>query len=107
MSVLFSSFVCVRFAPAIVDATGHKDPREVVADEFAGQSLAFFIVGLFGTGDIWTTTVWVFLLFRIFDILKPWPCRKLEGLRDGWGVLADDLAASVYAALIFQLFVLS
>jgi undecaprenyl-diphosphatase len=101
--VLFGSFVCVRFAPAIVEATGCKDPREVVADEFAGQCLAFFIVGLFSLGDIWTTTVWVFMLFRVFDVVKPWPCRKLEGLREGWGILTDDLAAGVYAGLLFQI----
>jgi len=101
--VLFGGFVCVRFAPAIVEVTGCKDPREVVADEFAGQSLAFFIVGLFGIGDIWTTIVWLFLLFRLFDIIKPWPCRKLEALKNGWGILADDLAAGVYAGLLFQI----
>ena len=104
-SVLFSSFICVRFSPAIIEATGRKDPREVVADEFAGQSLAFFIFGLYSTTDIWTTAVWIFLLFRLFDILKPWPCRKLEELNGGWGILADDLAAGVYAAFVFQLFV--
>jgi undecaprenyl-diphosphatase len=102
---LFGSFVCVRFAPVVVELTGKKDPREVVADEFAGQSLAFFIICLFSADDIWITAVWLFLLFRIFDIVKPWPCRKLENLKAGWGILADDLAAGVYAAIVFQVFV--
>lgn len=104
-AALFASFACVRFAPVVVEATGKKDPREVVADEFAGQSLAFAIACLFGIGDIWTTAVWLFLLFRLFDIVKPWPCRKLENLNAGWGILADDLAAGVYAAILFQIFV--
>ena len=41
-----------------------------------------------------------FLLFRVIDITKPWPIKKLEALPAGWGVLADDLLAGVFAALI-------
>jgi phosphatidylglycerophosphatase A len=44
-----------------------------------------------------------FVLFRIADIIKPWPARRLETLPHGWGVLIDDLAAAVYAMLAMQL----
>jgi phosphatidylglycerophosphatase A len=47
--------------------------------------------------------VLVFVAFRIFDIAKPWPASRLERLPNGWGILADDLAAAVYANLICQL----
>jgi undecaprenyl-diphosphatase len=103
--ILLGGFVCVQFAPSIIEKTSRKDPGEVVADEFAGQALAFFVAALFGFADMWTTVVWVFLLFRVFDIVKPYPCRKLETLKGGWGILADDLAAGLYAGLAFQLFV--
>jgi phosphatidylglycerophosphatase A len=103
--VVAGSVICVKFAPAIITATGKTDPREVVADEFAGQALTFLPAGFFITADIssWKiclTTALGFLLFRIFDIAKPWPIRKLEKLPKGWGVLADDLLAAVFAAIV-------
>ena len=103
--VVVGSVVCVKYAPAIIAATGKDDPREVVADELAGEALTFLAVPFFITADIsaWQiciTTALGFLLFRIFDIAKPWPIRKLEKLPEGWGVLADDLLAAVFAAIV-------
>jgi phosphatidylglycerophosphatase A len=46
-----------------------------------------------------------FLLFRVLDISKPWPIRKLEALPEGWGVLADDLLAGVFAAVLLAIVV--
>ena len=107
---LAGSAVCIKFAPAAIAATGKADPREVVADEFAGQALTFLAISFLTTGaisarQICVTTVLGFLLFRLFDIVKPWPIRKVEKLPKGWGILADDLLAGVYAsiALLFCL----
>ncbi len=107
---LAGSVICVKFAPAAIAATGKADPREVVADEFAGQAVTFLaipflITAAISTKQIWAAAVLGFLLFRLFDIVKPWPIRKLEKLPKGWGVLADDLLAGVYAsiALLFCL----
>ena len=101
--VLAASVICIRFAPAVIALTGNKDPREVVVDEVAGQAVTFlFIVpflSVFTTGQICTTTALGFLLFRLFDIVKPWPIRKLEKYPAGWGILADDLLAGVYAGI--------
>ena len=103
--VLFGSIVCVIFAPAIIAATGNDDPRQVVVDELAGQALTFLPISFFFTADITSWHICItmalgFLLFRIFDIAKPWPIRKLEKLPKGWGVLADDLLAGVFAAIV-------
>lgn len=103
--VVAGSVVCVMFAPAIIAATGKSDPGEVVADELAGQALTFLAVPFFITAEISTrqiliTTALGFLFFRLFDIVKPWPIRKLEKLPKGWGVLADDLLAAVLAAIV-------
>jgi phosphatidylglycerophosphatase A len=49
------------------------------------------------------TLLGAFLLFRVFDILKPWPANQLQALPKGWGILADDLAAGVQALLVVQL----
>ncbi len=102
------SIICVKFAPVVIRATGKDDPGEVVSDELAGQAVTFLFIPFltletFSTGQIWVTTVVGFLLFRLFDIAKPWPIRKLEKLPEGWGVLADDLLAGVYAGIVLLL----
>jgi len=76
-----------------------KDPRAVVVDEVAGQWLA-----LAGAATLnWKSYLAAFLLFRLFDIFKPPPVRQLERLPGGIGIVADDLAAGVYAALVLFL----
>jgi undecaprenyl-diphosphatase len=102
---LLGSIVCIKFAPAIVAATDEADPREVVADEFSGQAVTFLFIAAVPISNIWVTGLLGFLLFRFFDILKPWPIRKFEKLPKGWGILTDDLIAGVYAgiALLFCL----
>lgn len=102
------SIVCVKFAPAAIAATGKDDPREVVADELAGQALTFLAIPFIFPPEItnWQiciTTILGFLLFRLIDIFKPWPIRKLEKLPNGWGIFADDLLAAVYAAIVLIL----
>jgi phosphatidylglycerophosphatase A len=101
------SVICVKYAPAAITATGKDDPREVVADELAGQAVTFLafpflITAAISTKQIFFTTVLGFLLFRLFDIIKPWPIRKLEKLPKGWGILADDLLAAVFAAIVLM-----
>jgi phosphatidylglycerophosphatase A len=102
---LAGSIVCVKFAPAAIAATGKNDPGEVVADELAGQAVTFLAIlflslDTFSIGQIYITAVLGFLLFRLFDIAKPWPIHKLEKLPKGWGILADDLLAGVDAGIV-------
>ncbi|PYV12225.1 MAG: hypothetical protein DMG07_17560 [Acidobacteria bacterium] len=75
-----------------------KDPSVVVADEVAGQLLAFLFVPI-GLVNLVLGT----LLFRLFDIWKPFPIRRLERLPGGVGIMADDLLAGIYANLVLQL----
>lgn len=71
-----------------------KDPGYIVIDEWAGQFLAFAAV----TMD--TTNFFLgFLLFRLFDIVKPYPIRKLEDFEGGMGIMLDDMMAGAYAAV--------
>jgi phosphatidylglycerophosphatase A len=60
-------------------------------------------VGAASSGQIWVIAAAGFVLFRIFDIAKPWPIRKLEKFPAGWGILADDLMAAVYAWIVLQI----
>jgi len=105
---LAGSLVCVQFAPAAIAATGKNDPGEVVADEFAGQAVTFLFSPFLGMGSatgrqILITAFMGFVLFRLFDIFKPWPIRKLEKYPAGWGILADDLLAGVFAWIVLQI----
>ena len=74
-----------------------SDPRQVVVDEVAGQMMTLLFVV-----PTPRTLVAGFLLFRVFDILKPYPAGALERLPGGTGVMADDLAAGIYANLVLH-----
>jgi len=101
---------------------GVEDPQFVVVDEVAGQHLTlllplipvalphltahmdlsaftiFFALSLVN----WKYLLLGFILFRLFDIWKPWPIRRLEKLPGGWGVMADDWMAGIYAAILLR-----
>ena len=74
------------------------DPSEVVIDEVAGFLLAMLLIPL-----SWGTLIVGFVLFRIFDIWKPWPAKAAERLHGGLGIVMDDLAAGLYANLGLRL----
>jgi phosphatidylglycerophosphatase A len=73
---------------------GRKDPGAVVIDEVVGQLITFAFVPHF-LGPIGIVTG--FVLFRAFDIIKPYPIRRLESLQSGLGIVADDIVAGLYA----------
>lgn len=116
-TLVVSSILCVLFGEYAEKRFGRKDAAEVVIDETAGVSLpllflpagAFPGVNLLAAPDtdaiIRVTLIagGAFLLFRLFDIVKPPPVRTLEKLHAGWGVLIDDLVAGIYALLVMQL----
>jgi phosphatidylglycerophosphatase A len=100
--------------------SGMKDPQYVVVDEVSGQMLTLLLGGFsaathsFGTAifnpgasfyfDVpWKFLLTGFILFRLFDIWKPFPIRKLEKLPGGWGIMADDWLAGIYAAILLRL----
>ena len=83
---------------------GAKDPSECVIDEVAGQWIALVPVAIEGTGLSWRPLAMGFFLFRLFDILKPWPLRRLERLPGGAGIMMDDVGAGAIAALILFAF---
>ena len=96
---------------------GRKDPGSVVMDEIAAMPFCFlwlFLVeGIFkesGTtteplfkGKLWLVMLAGFLVFRLFDIWKPWPVRQSQDLPGGWGITVDDLLAAVYTNLVVGL----
>ena len=81
-----------------------RDPRPVVVDEVAGQWLTYLValplLPLLAGMQLAIFTVAGFLLFRFFDVVKPWPVRELEKFPGGIGIIADDLAAGYLAAFV-------
>jgi phosphatidylglycerophosphatase A len=78
--------------------SGRHDPQFVVIDEVAGQWIAL----LFSPFDLRHALI-ALVLFRLFDITKPFPIRRLEDLPEGWGIVLDDVAAGLYALGIASL----
>ena len=98
-----ASLVCIFFGPEVIERTGKKDPSEVVADEVAGQAVTYIGAMSFAGSSGVVIAVVGFAAFRLFDITKPAPCRRLEKFPKGFGILADDIMAGVYAAIILQI----
>lgn len=98
----FAVLALIFLWPAIWSAgstalqAGKKDPQIVVIDEVIGQWIAL-AGALAYSPAAWITA---FVLFRAFDIWKPWPVRQLERLPSGTGIVMDDVMAGVYAALV-------
>jgi len=102
---------------------GAKDPQYVVIDEVSGMHLTLVLAivpvglrtgllpadeatdfGLYSALSLlnWKYLLLGFILFRVFDIWKPWPIRRLEKLPGGWGIMADDWMAGIYAAILLR-----
>lgn len=120
--VLFLAFVGVWSAGKTAAFSGITDPQFVVIDEVAGQHITlilplipvamphltehmdFSAYAIYSALSLlnWKYLLAGFLLFRLFDIWKPFPIRSLEKLRGGWGIMADDWLAGVYAAVVLK-----
>ena len=121
---LILAWLGMRTGTQVGEAEGVKDPQHVVIDEVSGVHLALIL----GLAPVWAPSTFLsiadaqmfalytgmsmlnwkyllsgFVLFRIFDITKPFPCRRLESLSGGWGIMADDWMAGVYAAICLRL----
>lgn len=120
--LIFLALAGVWASHHAADYSGLKDPQFVVIDEVAGQHLTLVlplipiaIPNLLAHMDLsvfavfaalslvnWKYLLLGFILFRLFDIWKPYPIKKLESLPGGWGIMADDWLAGVYAAILLR-----
>jgi phosphatidylglycerophosphatase A len=97
---LFFFVLTCALAPVAIRASGEKDPRSVVTDEVSGYLFAVSFTAETARGlGFWPRALASFLLFRAFDIAKPWPVRAFERLPGGLGIAADDAAAGLLANL--------
>ncbi len=123
VALLVVGFIGVWSSSRAATYAGLKDPQYVVIDEVSGMQLTLVLaimpVGLptglmpadeatvFGLYSAFSLLNWKYLLlglilFRVFDIWKPWPIRRLEKLPGGWGIMADDWMAGIYAAILLR-----
>jgi phosphatidylglycerophosphatase A len=123
VGIFLVSALGVWSAARVAAYAGTEDPQFVVIDEVSGQQLALVlplipvaiphfasrpdlsIYGLFFALSLvnWKYLLLGFILFRVFDIWKPFPIRRLEKLPGGWGIMADDWMAGIYAAILLRL----
>ena len=94
---IIAVLIGIPAATRVSRASGLKDPQFVVVDEVAGQLITFV-----GVAVSWKTLLAGFILFRVFDILKPPPVRQLEMLPEGTGIVLDDVGAGLYALALMH-----
>lgn len=90
--IALSLLVGVPAASIAARESGRKDPGFVVIDEVAGQWITLLLCPV-----DWRHAAIAFVLFRLFDITKPFPIRRIERLPAGWGIVFDDVGAGLYA----------
>jgi phosphatidylglycerophosphatase A len=101
LSILLALLILGTYAASFYSAELRKDdPSCVVIDEAAGQLIVLFLVA-----PEWPLLIAGFLLFRFFDIVKPYPIRRAEALPAGWGIMADDILAALIAKVILHIIV--
>ena len=119
IGTLLGLVASVKFCGEAERILGESDPGSVVLDEIAVLPICFLPwvllelwrantmpqVEVFFSGHGLWKTVAIYLLFRVFDIWKPWPVRQSQSLPSGWGVTADDVLAAIYVAAVSLLFV--
>jgi len=110
IGMLSGVFIAVPVCGKAERLLGEKDPSSVVLDEIVAVPLAmlgYVVVWWQSAGSLpavsqlahwWPALLAGFLLFRLFDVWKPWPIRRLQHLPGGWGVVVDDLAAALLTA---------
>lgn len=97
-SILIITFTLIgAWSSTVVEKYWGEDPSRVVIDEIVGQWIVLLAVP---SNFSWWHILASFILFRFFDIVKPLGIRKMENLKGGWGIMADDVLSGCYGAII-------
>jgi phosphatidylglycerophosphatase A len=95
LAAILITLIGIPASTIVAREASRKDPGFVVIDEVAGQLFALILMP-----PDWAHAALALLLFRLFDIFKPWPIRRLEALPNGTGIMLDDVAAGLIALLL-------
>ena len=99
--VLIMIFPAIKLADAGEKYFGEKDPPQVVLDEIMGYWISILLFSF-----NWKIVIYALLLFRIMDIIKPFPIKKTEDLKAGLGIMMDDYISGIYANLSLRIIIL-
>ncbi len=94
---VFLFFIGVWITDHVARHEADEDPAEIVLDEWVGQWIPLWVIP--ATPEY---IIGALILFRIFDVAKPWPVSLYDNVSGGWGIMLDDIAAGVYALLILK-----
>ena len=98
LSIILIGLVVGIWATGILSTDNNPDPGKVVWDEYVGFWITCFLLP-----KTWGWLILAFFIFRILDILKPWPIRRVESLPKGWGIMLDDVLAGIYGNLCINI----
>jgi len=98
IAAILATAIGIPASTIVAREAGREDPGFVVIDEVAGQLITLILAA-----PVWSEALLALVLFRIFDIWKPWPIRRLEALPEGTGIMLDDVAAGLFALIAFVL----
>ena len=110
ISVIFIFFISLYAVNVFIKNLDNKDPKEVVIDEFIGQSIPICLYEIAHDGTKETNQIFIFyfimfILFRIFDIVKPYPVSYYEkNFKNSLGVIMDDVCAGLYVVAVLVLY---
>ena len=110
ISVIIIFFISLYAVNIFIKDLDNKDPKEVVVDEFIGQSIPICLYeiaykGAKETNEVLTSYFIMFILFRIFDIVKPYPVSYYDkNFKNSFGVIMDDVVAGIYALIVVFVF---
>jgi phosphatidylglycerophosphatase A len=105
-AALLAAVVGIWSCGAHARATANPDPPECVMDEVAGQWLTLVPIAIEGGTSDWRALAMAFFLFRLFDMLKPWPISQVQHWPGGLGIVMDDIFAGTVAAVLLYGFLL-
>lgn len=100
ISLIFIIVIGLIFSTLMEKHTGKTDDQRIVIDEFVGMTITLYLVE-----PKLSYLVIGFILFRLYDIYKPYPIRKIQKLPSGWGIMLDDILAGVYARIVLQIII--
>jgi len=98
--ILFLFFYGVYLSGRLEKMWGERDAKRIVIDEICGMFLSLFLLPW-----NWKVGIAGFLLFRVFDIVKPFPIRRSQNLHGGWGIMIDDVIAALYTNIILRIII--
>ncbi len=100
-SIILFILIGLIFSTLMEKQSKKRDDQRIIIDEFAGMLITFYLVPI-----NFLYLVLGFVLFRLYDIFKPYPIKKLQKLPAGWGIMVDDILAGIYARIVLYIIII-